>query len=126
MTDLPVLIVEDEPDGQEVLVGILGYFGIPLHVTSNAEDAWIYLAEHKCAGVIIDLSLPGMDGISLLKSIRSNAATVNIPCAVVTAFHSSLVKKQAVEAGCNVFIAKPFQEIHLVHEVQRMIALSQD
>lgn len=122
MTNLPVLIVEDEPDGQEVLVGILDCFNIPSHVTSNAEEARDYLAEHQCAGVIIDLSLPGMDGLSLLKAIRSNTATFNIPCAIVTAFHSSLVKKQAVEAGCDAFIAKPFQEKYLVQEVQRMIA----
>lgn len=121
-TNWRILIVEDEPDGQEVAAGILGNFNIATDVVGTAEDALQLLAQQTYTAAIIDLALPYMDGLALLRTIRSNPTTTDLPCVAYTAYHSSLVKKQALEAGCNAYLTKPVDDQHLVTELTRVIS----
>lgn len=116
-----VLAVEDEPDGQEVIIGLLSYFGVQVDMVSSAEEALHFLNERAYHAVILDLALPGMDGLSLLQTIRGNEFTAALPCLVITAYHSSLVKKQAIDAGCNAYLTKPLQETDLYRELNRLL-----
>jgi CheY-like chemotaxis protein len=116
-----VLVVEDEPDGQEVVAGILGHFNIQTDVAATGEDALTFLAENHYDAAIIDLALPGINGIELLRAIRRNPETMRLPCIAVTAYHSAMVKKQALEAGCNAFVAKPLDDRYFVSELERVI-----
>src|SRR4051812_453089 len=111
-----ILIVEDEPDGQEVAVGILGTVDIVADVAGTAEEALDLLEQRSYTAALIDLALPHMDGLTLLKTIRSNPATTSLPCIAYTAYHSSLVKKQALEAGCNAYLTKPIDDKHFIKE----------
>jgi two-component system, cell cycle response regulator DivK len=120
-TDWRILIVEDEPDGQEVVVALLGEFDIAADVVGTAEEALDRLAQRNYTAAIIDLALPHMDGLELLKTIRSNPVTVSLPCIAYTAYHSSLVKKQAIEAGCNAYLSKPLDDTYFVKELSRVI-----
>jgi CheY-like chemotaxis protein len=122
MMNMVTLIVEDEPDGQEVLAGILAHFGYATQTVDNAEDALRLLDVGEYAAVIIDIALPGMDGLALLKAIRQNPQTAAIPCMVVTAYHSSLVKKEAFEAGCNSYLTKPIKDRLFIEEMSNMLA----
>src|SRR5690349_13208380 len=117
-----ILAVEDEPDGQEVVAGLLGHFGVQVEVASSAEEALQYLDQRSYHAVIVDLALPGMDGLTLLTTIRSHPSTAHLPCVVITAYHSSLVKKQALDAGCNGYITKPLQDNTLFHELSRILS----
>jgi CheY-like chemotaxis protein len=121
-TDWSILVVEDEPDGQEVVAAILGHFNISTHVVGTAEEALDLLSQQRYTAAIIDLALPHMDGLELLKTIRSIPDLVDLPCIAYTAFHSSLVKKQALEAGCNAYLTKPLDDRHFVNELNRVIA----
>jgi CheY-like chemotaxis protein len=116
-----VLVVEDEPDGQEVVAGILGHFNIQTDLVTSGEEALTCLAEHHYDAAIIDLALPGINGIELLRQIRRNPETTLLPCVAVTAYHSAMVKKQALEAGCNAFVAKPLDDRYFVSELERVI-----
>ena len=100
---------------------MLGHYGIQVEVAGSAEEALQFLDQRQYHAVIVDLALPGMDGLTLLSTIRSNPATAHLPCVVMTAYHSSLVKKQAIEAGCNGYITKPLQDNALFHELSRVI-----
>lgn len=121
VSDWIVLAVEDEPDGQEVVIGLLAHFGVQVDVVSSAEEALHFLSERSYHAVILDLALPGMDGLTLLNTIRSNEFTSAIPCLVITAYYSSLVKKQAFEAGCDAYLTKPLQENDLYRELSRLL-----
>ena len=116
-----VLAVEDEPDGQEVVIGLLAHFGVQVDMVSSAEEALHLLSQRPYHAVIVDLALPGMDGLSLLSAIRSNAYTAGILCLVITAYHSALVKKQAFDAGCDAYLTKPLQEYDLYRELSRLL-----
>jgi CheY-like chemotaxis protein len=117
-----VLVVEDEPDGREVVTGILGYFNIGTDTVECAEDAINYLAGNQYSAVVIDLALPGMDGMELLAAIRNSPETAHLPCVAITAFHTSAVKMQALEAGFDAYFPKPLDDAAFVQELGRIIS----
>ncbi len=119
--DWHILIVEDEPDGQEVIAGLLSQFDIATDAVATAEEALDRLAQRGYTAAVIDLALPHMDGLALLKTIRNNPTTATLPCIVCTAYHSSLVKRQAIEAGCNAYLTKPLDDHYFVKEIGRAI-----
>lgn len=116
-----VLIVEDEFDNQKVVSKILGYMDLCPDVVDTAEDALQKLDDSTYDAVIIDLALPGMDGMQLLSQIRSNTDYDAMPCIVMTAYHSSQVKSDALAAGCNAYFAKPFDEMVFIREMERFV-----
>lgn len=126
MTDMngwKLLIVEDEPDGQEVVSGILSHFNIAADTVGTAEEAMQLLFNNgDYTGAIIDLMLPGMHGTELIGHIRGNAATASLPCVAITAYHSSAVKQEAIEAGFNAYFAKPLDEANFFRALSDVIA----
>jgi len=119
-----VLVVEDEPDGQEVVRGILDYFNIAADTVGTAEDAIHLLNQNSYNAAVIDLALPGMDGMELVAAIRDSRNTASLPCIAVTAFHTSAVKQQALEAGFNAYLPKPIDDVAFVSALDRLISAS--
>ena len=121
VTGWSILVVEDEPDGQEVVSSLLGNFNISVETAFTAEAALILLAQNTYTGVVVDLNLPGMDGLSLVKRIRENPTLAAIPCVAITAYHTSQVRHEAIAAGFNSYFPKPLEEIAFVRELQHLI-----
>jgi CheY-like chemotaxis protein len=121
-SDWKILVVEDEPDGQIVINGILEYFNVATDAVASAEEALQALAYYAYTAVIVDLNLPGMDGIGLVQAIRQNTATADLPCVAITAYHTSTVKKQAIEAGFDAYFPKPVDDTSFVRELERIVA----
>lgn len=121
MKDWRFLVIEDEYDGQQVVSKILNYMGIHAEVAGTAEEALDMMAGQAYTAAIIDLALPGMDGLELLSRIRSDPATADMSCVMITAYHSSQVKKQAVEAGIDAYLPKPIDDTIFIREVERLL-----
>ena len=115
-----ILVVEDEPDGQEVVKGILEHFNVSSTAVETAEEAVETLGNAQYNAVVIDLGLPGMDGLELIEAIRTNPGTAHLPCIAVTAFHTSAVKQQALKAGFNAYFPKPINDGAFVKELDRL------
>lgn len=103
----PVLVVEDEPDGQELVSRLLAVAGIPVEIAADGESAWKMLKSKRYMAAIIDLALPGMDGIELLRSIRADADLATMRCMAITAYHTPELKQRALEDGFNAYFSKP-------------------
>lgn len=116
-----ILVVEDEVDGQEVVAELLGYFSITSDAVGTAEEGLTRLTEQPYNGAVIDLALPGMDGWDLLRAIRSNPQTAALPCVAITAYHTSVVRQQAIEAGFDAYFPKPLDDSTFVRELSRVI-----
>lgn len=116
-----ILVVEDEPDGQEVVAAMLSYFNIASESVATAEEALEVIKHKDYTGIIIDLALPGMDGWTLLGEIRGSARTAKLPCIAITAYHSSAVRQQSIEAGFDAYFAKPLEDTVFVRELSRVI-----
>jgi CheY-like chemotaxis protein len=116
-----VLVVEDEPDGQDVVIQILGLYNIATDAAATAEDALGRLEQADYTAVVIDLNLPGMDGIELVREIRDHAVLQSLPCIAITAYHSSAVKQQALASGFDAYFAKPLDDTAFVRELERVV-----
>jgi CheY-like chemotaxis protein len=121
MSDWKFLVVEDEPDGQMVVAGMLSYFNVKIDAVGTAELALAALENNQYTAAIIDLALPGMDGLSLIKNIRHNASISNLPCIAITAYHTSAVKQEAIDAGFDVYFSKPLDDTVFIREISRVI-----
>lgn len=116
-----ILVVEDEPDGQLVVSGILGYFNVNVTSVGSAEDALQWLESHHPSAAVIDLNLPGMDGIMLIQQIRATPQLHDLKCVAITAYHTSTVKAKAIEAGFDAYLPKPLDDTAFIRELERVI-----
>lgn len=121
INDWLLLIVEDEPDGQAVVTGLLQIYNINADAVGTAEEALQQLEHNHYDAVIIDLNLPGIDGIELVSIIRDNPALHDLPCVAITAYHASSVKQQALHAGFDAYFAKPLDDTGFVRSLERVI-----
>lgn len=121
MNNWKILVVEDEPDGQMVVAGMLNYFNVHVEPVGTAELAITALQESSYSAAVIDIALPGMDGLTLIRKIRQNPETANLPCIAITAYHTSAVKQQAIDAGFDAYFAKPLDDTAFIREVSRLI-----
>ncbi len=102
-----VLVVDDEPGMRNFLVKTLGPRAGQVHAAASAEEAEELLRRHRFDLVILDITLPGKNGITLLKELREQGN----PCEVVliTAFADLDTAIEALRAGAGDFLLKPFR-----------------
>lgn len=119
----PILIVEDDPDGQALVSHVIGYMNIPHDVVGDAEMAIEKLVESgkSYQAIIIDLALPGKDGWELLEEIKDNPTTLNLTCIAVTAFHSSKTRDDAIKAGFDAYFSKPLDATQFARELESIL-----
>ncbi len=122
MTDWRILVVEDDPDSQEVLNRILHHHGLTVDIADSGSYALSLLGKAEYAAAIIDLALPIMDGWELLMTIRDNPQTAGLPCFAVTAYHSAEVADQAMHAGFTAYFQKPVEPDSLMKALGHILA----
>jgi two-component system CheB/CheR fusion protein len=122
MSNWRILVVEDDPNGEEVAAMILQYHDIGVDVVHTAEEGLHLLEGNHYTAAIIDLSLPGIDGWTMLREIQSDPRTAYLPCFATTAFHAANVAQQAMKAGFRAYFPKPLQPETFVEDLQRFLA----
>ncbi|MCC7209355.1 MAG: response regulator [Anaerolineae bacterium] len=122
-TDWRILVVEDDPDGQEVVATILEHLNIPLDVAGNSTEAeqFLFNGSTRYNAVIIDLALPDKDGWELLAEIQSVPNRANLPCIAVTAYHTSKLREEALKAGFVAYFAKPIDSTSFVRQLEAIL-----
>lgn len=81
-----VLIIDDEPDGCEAVAAYLARAGYTVRCVRNGSEALCALGEHVPGAILLDLLMPGMDGLALLRVIRSYLRWATVPVAMLTAY----------------------------------------
>jgi signal transduction histidine kinase/ActR/RegA family two-component response regulator len=117
---LTVMVVDDNKDTCEVVQMILQAAGAKASINRSIKDGLATLENEIPDIVITDLALLGESGIDLIKELKSNPKTSNIPCIVMSACAFPQDQQAAFEAGADSFIAKPFKPIDVVSEVRRV------
>ncbi len=118
---LQILVVEDELDSQEVVRGLLQFHGMDCQVAGTAEEALRVLESMTPQAIIVDLSLPAMDGWGFLRTLKRDRRLDRVPCVAVTAYHSVEVAQKAIEAGFDAYFAKPIDIGSFVGDLQRVV-----
>jgi len=113
-----LLIVEDNKINQKILLNVLRNINTPIEVADNGEEALTKVLEEKQEFdmILMDISMPVMDGINATKALRSDSICNDIPIVTVTAFTSGLEIGQMFEVGANAFLTKPL-DIHKLFTV---------
>jgi two-component system, response regulator FlrC len=125
MTDRKrILVVEDDRISQEIVVGLLAIAPAEALAVDSAEAALIVLARQKVDGIILDLALPGMDGLTMLRHLREREDTATVPIISYSAYHSSLLRQDALACGSTAYMGKPFNEYHFLELVRRVFGIT--
>lgn len=114
-----LLIVEDEPRISEAIKAALEAAGYTCDVTADGEDAWFRGDTDAYDLVVLDLGLPKLDGLTVLK--RWRAAGRNMPVLVLTARGAWPERVEGIDAGADDYLAKPFRSEELLARVRALI-----
>jgi CheY-like chemotaxis protein len=102
-----VLVVEDDEDNRELLLQACGLTGAQVAGVHDAEEALARVDEFAPDVLLIDLGLPGVDGLELARRLAQHPKRRAMSLVAVTGFGEQEVMNQAVEAGFDVYLVKP-------------------
>ena len=115
---MKLLLAEDELSLSRALVHILEKNHYTVEPVYNGKDAWDYLATGDYDAVILDIMMPGMDGISVLKKLRSTGN--QIPVLILSAKSEIDDKVLGLDTGANDYLTKPFDTKELLARIRTM------
>jgi two-component system, sensor histidine kinase and response regulator len=116
------LIVDDNQSARNVLAGYLAHFSIRGDVASSAEEALAKVRDADYGLVLADLRMPGMNGIELIRRLRTNPRTANSRLVLVTAFGGRKDREEAERAGADGFVTKPVRPSQLLDQLVDVFA----
>lgn len=117
-----VLLVDDEPDNVEVIEDAIEFGGLAVKSAGNGQQALEVLKEFKPDLILLDLSMPVMDGWETRKRIQENPDTRNIPVVALTAHAMVGDKERVLGAGFSGYVAKPINVATFVQDVYATLA----
>jgi len=102
-----IYYVEDDANIRELVVYTLNQTGLVAKGFSDAGAFFAAAAEEKPSMILLDIMLPGEDGLSILRKIRASAATTSIPVMMITAKTTEFDKVSGLDLGADDYITKP-------------------
>lgn len=114
-----VLIAEDEPKLLKSLVHVFEINHYVVDGVANGADAYDYASSGEYDGLILDIMMPGMDGITVLKQLRQNGITT--PALFLTAKTEIYQRVEGLDAGADDYLPKPFATAELLARVRAML-----
>ena len=116
------LVVEDFEDSRFMMRRLLEMAGYQVLEATDGEQAVRMASEQRPALILMDLSLPKLDGLSATREIRKKRGLRNIPIVAVSAHDSPETRAEALAAGCNEYVTKPIDFDNLNAILKRFIA----
>ena len=120
-----VLVVEDDPEPREFLVSELERAGFLVLEAASGQDGLEKARRFTPDVVVLDLMLPQLSGFGLARAVRSLDRAREIALVAVSGLASEAMRKEALSAGCDVFLSKPIAAALVVEQVQRLLARRQ-
>lgn len=119
-----LLLVEDNPVNQKVVVAILGKKGYRIDIANHGREAIRKLEEADAPYdvVLMDVQMPVLDGLETTRMLRRNPRWGELPIIAMTAHAMSGDRERCLEAGMSAYISKPVQPANLVSTVERYLA----
>jgi two-component system, cell cycle response regulator DivK len=118
-----ILVVEDNETNQILVRAVLEMDGYRVSVAGSAGEAWEELRQGTPGLILMDVQLPGQDGLSLTRDLKSDPTTSGIPVVALTAHAMNGDREMALEAGCAGYIAKPIDTRTFAAQVGKFLDL---
>jgi two-component system, cell cycle response regulator DivK len=116
-----ILIVEDNDKNLKLVRDVLQVKGYETIEAGNAEDGIVLARERKPDLILMDIQLPGMNGIEAIGVLRADPSTADIPVAAVTASVMQHDRNKITEAGFNAYVGKPINLNEFLATVRRLL-----
>ncbi len=116
-----VLIVEDQLEMRAIHAAYLQHNGYRVLATGNGVEGLRVAREERPDLILMDISVPGIDGIRATEQLKQDPATRGIPIVIVSALPYGSVGRRVLDAGCDGWISKPCAPHRLLEEVSRRL-----
>ncbi len=116
-----VIVVEDTYDDQQLIARVFKHHGAQVMLAKNGNECLKLLEQVEPTLIVTDLAMPNKDGWQTLVAIRSNVNTAHIPVIAITAYHSTDVAEDAMNAGFDGYFPKPLNPQTFVGRLAEII-----
>ena len=116
-----IYIVEDESDIRELVAYTLQNTGFAVHGFPDARQFWQAMNENLPQLILLDIMLPGENGLEILKKLRLSASTAKLPVMMLTAKGTELDRVIGLDMGADDYLPKPFGMMELVARVKSLL-----
>lgn len=121
MSNLSILLVDDEVAYAKVIQEALSAKGLKVTVASNAMDALMSYQQEKPHLILLDVMMPELDGLTLLRWLREHSDNGSVPIHILSAKAQPEDQRAAIEAGASGFTAKPFSLEELLEVIRQYL-----
>jgi CheY-like chemotaxis protein len=121
MENVLILVVEDNPSNVKFIELVLETAGYRVCAVENAVAAQKAIETTRPALILMDVQLPGMDGLTLTSRLKMEPATRDIPIVALTAYAMKGDKEKALEAGCDSYMSKPINRPLLLEVIVQLL-----
>lgn len=121
MTKESILVVDDQPTSIKIIQSVLAGEGYQVQVAANATDALQILKTARPDLILMDIHMPGLDGLALTKLLRSSPDARHIKIVAISAYASPEDEERISAAGCNGYIAKPINTRTLAASIREYL-----
>ncbi len=112
-----ILVVEDNPASQMLVEAVLQGYGYSLRFAASAPEALASIELERPDLILMDIQLPGQDGLSLTRRLKADPAHSSIPVVAVTAHAMASDRQLSLDAGCVGHITKPYDTQLLADQI---------
>lgn len=118
ITSWSVLIVDDEPDNLEIVAESLVFFGLSVKIARNGLEGLDLLKEFSPDLILLDLSMPKMDGWEMRSRVKADPATRDIPVIALSAHAMAGDMERALQAGFDGYLTKPVNIMTILDDIR--------
>ena len=119
-----VLVVEDNTDNLQIITYALQRAGYEVISAETGEDGVEMAIANRPFFIVMDINLPGIDGIEATRRIRASEIDGTIPIIAITSYAMRGDRENIMAAGCNGYFEKPFDPLTIVEQIHKIIGVS--
>lgn len=118
---LKILVVDDDPAGLELILTLLKHHGATSTGATNGAEGLAFARQLKPHFIISDLSMPVMNGWQMIKELKQDRETMEIPIIALTAHVMRGDREKAIAAGCHNYLSKPIDPYNFVSQLRAIL-----
>lgn len=120
-----IYYLEDDKNIREFVLYALEGQGLEAQGFDRPSQFWAAISQHSCDLLLLDLMLPEEDGLQILRRLRADPSTENLPILLLTAKGTEFEKVVGLDSGADDYLAKPFGMLELISRVKALLRRSQ-
>jgi len=118
-----VLVIEDNKDNLQLMTYALKRSGYEVIAAETGEDGVARAIKEKPFFIVMDIDLPGIDGLEATRRIRNSEADGNVPIIAITSYAMRGDMEKVLEAGCNGYFEKPVDPLTIIDKIHELIGI---